>query len=184
MTRNQITELVIRLLALWFIITSIGSLLRFILPLKDVGFSFLTYIILFTILTTIAILAIKFSDRITKFIWIGRNIDEGVISGEEGNNILMSLIAIIGLYFIVGSLATIIQGLADIFMIHPRGYIEKEAYLYFISRMIYDFLLLGFGILIFCFPEKILIIRFNIKKINIKRIFKRRKINWENLEEE
>ena len=179
MTRNLITELVIRLLGIWFLITCIGSLLRTILPFKDVGLSFWMYLILFFIFTSISILAIVFSERISKLIWIDRKIDEDIIAHGEERNIFMPLISIIGLYFIISSLAMIIQELAYILVFLPGFSTGKEIYVHNIIKLIHLFLLLFFGIIVFAFPDKLINIRFNIRKI-----FKREKINWENVEEE
>ncbi len=179
MTRNPITELVIRLLSIWFLITCIGSLLRTIINFKDAGLTFWMYLILLSIFTTISILAIVFSEGISKLIWRDRKTDEEIIAPEEGKNIFMPLIAIIGLYFIITSLAMIIQELVGILVILPALSFGKEAYSYHITSMIHHLLLLFFGIIIFCFPEKLIDIRFNIRKI-----FKKEKIHWENIEED
>ena len=75
MTRNPITELVIRLLAIWFLITCIGSLLQTIINFKDASLTFWMYLILLLIFTTISILAIVFSEGISKLIWRDRKAD-------------------------------------------------------------------------------------------------------------
>ena len=107
-----------------------------------------------------------------------RTTDE-IISESVTHNILVSLISIIGLYFIIDSLAYIIHSLADVFVILPRFYVEKDSYLYPISRILYQCIFLIFGIILFSFPEKLINIRDDLKKI-----FKREKINYENLEDE
>jgi len=179
MTRNLITELVIRLLAIWFLIRSFGSLLRSIPLYKDGGLSFWMYIIIFFIMSGIAILIIIFSERISNLIWIDRKIDVKIITNEQDNNIIISLISIVGLYFIIDSLAMMVQELADILVLFPTIYSSKDQYLYRISRLIYHVVLLVFGIVVFSFPEELMNIRTNVRKI-----FKREKINWENVEEE
>jgi hypothetical protein len=179
MTRNLITELVIRLLAIWFLITCIASLLHSIVDFKNVGFSFWIYLIIFFIFTSISILAIVFSEGISKLIWIDRKIDDEIIAHGEQKNIFMPLISVIGLYFIISSLAMIIYELAYILVSLPGFSTGKEIYAYHIIILIRLSLLLFFGIIVFSFPEKLINIR-----INIRKIFKREKINWENLEEE
>ncbi|HEX9883815.1 MAG TPA: hypothetical protein VGA79_07605 [Desulfobaccales bacterium] len=176
MTRNLLTELVIRLLGIWFLITCLNPLLHSILTSKDVSF---TFWIIFFIFTSISILAIVFSERISKLIWIDRKIDDEIIAHGEERNIFMPLISIIGLYFIISSLAMIIQELAYILVFLPGFSAGKEIYVYNIIKLIHLFLLLFFGIIVFAFPDKLINIRFNIRKI-----FKREKINWENVEEE
>jgi len=179
MTRNLITELVIRLLAIWLIITSFGSLLLNIFSLKSLDSSFLLIICIFIILIILLTLTIIYSQRIAKLIWADRKTDEDIALYSKDNELFFPLIAIVGMYFIITSLTTIITELARIFIMLTSTSSSKEIYLYQIGRLFYPILLLLFGIITFCFPEKIMSMRFNIRKI-----FKREEIHWENVEEE
>jgi len=183
MTRNLITELVIRLLAIWFIVTSIGSLLSSIFNLKETGSSFWLFIGMFIILISLFILTIIFSQRITKLIWADRRTDDEIyLYNKKDEETFFPLIAIIGLYFIITSLAAIVHDLASIFTMSSSAYSArelKEFYFFQITRLLYPLFLLLFGIITFCFPEKIMSFRFNIRKI-----FKREEIHWENVKEE
>jgi hypothetical protein len=179
MTRNLITELVIRLLAIWFFIKLIATLLPILIYYKDDGKSFLVNLALFIALFGITILIIFFAERISKLIWMDRRTTDEIIDESVKDNILVPLISIVGLYFTIDSLAFIIHSLADVFVILPRLYGKEDSYLYPISRILYQCLFLIFGILLFSFPEKLINIRDDIKKI-----LKREKINYDNLEDE
>ena len=165
MTRNLLTELVIRLLAIWFFIKLIATLLPTLIYYKDDGKSFLVNLALFIALFCITIIFIFFAERISNLIWINSRTTDDKIDDSVKDNILVPLISIVGLYFIIDSLAFIIHSLADVFVILPRISVEKDSYLYPISRILYRCLFLIFGILLFSFPEKLITIRDDLKKI-------------------
>ncbi len=179
MTRNLVTELVIRLLAIWFLIRTIAALLPTLIYYKDNGSSVWLNYALFITLVCITILIIFFAERISKIVWMGTKTTDEVIDDSVKNNILIPLISIVGLYFIIDSLAFIIHSLADVVLILPRISAVKDSSLYQISRILYRCLFLIFGILLFSFPEKLITIRDDLKKV-----LKREKINYENVEDE
>ncbi len=179
MTRNLMTELVIRLLAIWFLFRTIAALLPTLIYYKDSGSSIWINYALFITIVCVTIIIIFFAKRISKIIWMDRRTTDEAIDESVKVNILIPLISIIGLYFIIDSLAFIIHSLADVFMILPRISVEKDSYLYQISRILYRCLFLIFGILLFSFPEKLITIR-----DSIKNIFKKDKINYDDLEDE
>ena len=179
MTRNLITELVIRLLAIWFLFRTIAALLPTLIYYKDSGLSILVNYAIFITIVCTTIIIIFFAERISKFIWMGKRTTDETIDDSVKDNILVPLISIVGLYFIIDSSAFIIHSLADVFVILPRISVGKVPYSYPIGKILYRCLCLIFGILLFTFPEKLITIRDDIKKI-----LKREQTNYDNLEDE
>ena len=161
MTRNLVTELVIRLLAIWFMVTGIAAIL---LSSQSAKSDIMTYESVISVIA-ISILSICFSKNIAKIIWIDRRGTDEIIGNNETHNILVPLISIIGLYFIIDSFAYIIHNLIDIYLLLPGYFGDKTTKLYSISTLLNKFLFLVFGILVFSFPEKVLNIRNFLKEI-------------------
>jgi hypothetical protein len=111
---------------------------------------------------SIPILMIVFSKRIASLIWIGRYNNDEVIIKNLTNDILPSLISVLGLYFIVKSLAQVMDGLTYLGVM-PR-YNDKVNLSYHIIQLIYQVMILIIGILLFVLPEKVIRIKDNIKK--------------------
>lgn len=169
MTRNTITELIIRLLAIWLFISCIGSLVSGIWSINFAESSLWQYIGLILIITTISVLMVVFSKQFANLIWIGRPADIEVISQGIGINIFNALISIAGLYFIVTSLTSIIHHLTEVLIILPSYTLEKRAYAYSVSRITNYCITLMFGILLFAFSEKVMNIRIALREFLTKR---------------
>jgi hypothetical protein len=183
MTRNLLTELVIRLLAIWFFIKFIAALLPTLIYYKDDGKSFLVNLALFIALFGITILFIFFAERISNLTWLNSRTTDDRIDDSVKDNMLVPLISIVGLYFIIDSLAFIIHSLADVFVVLPSLYGKEDSHLYPLSRILYQCLFLIFGIVLFSFPEKLITIRDDLKK-TLEKVFKREKVNYKNIEDE
>jgi len=121
---------------------------------------------------------IIFSERVAKMIWMDRRINRKVTTDIEEHDILKELIAILGLFIGVNALVKINRSLVDLLVILPEIH-SKSVNLASISYLIYQCILLEFGILLLCFPQKLIKI-----KNNIKNILTRKNINYENVEEE
>jgi hypothetical protein len=171
MTRNIITELVIRLLAIWLFINSVASLIPVFEYAKSFEEAFWTCIATFLFPITISIILIVFSAHISKIIWTGRQDDE-IIKHNEGKDTFAALISILGLYFIITSLSASIHYIIEILTILPRYGVygvKGTINAYSISRLIYNGIILAFGILIFSLPEGIMSIRNTISDFLSKK---------------
>lgn len=163
MTRIMITELVIRLLAIWLFINSLGSIFPIYESTRAMNPPFYAYIIIFLLPISISLLFIVFSKQIARIIWTGRQNDIEIITQKEENDTFIALISILGLYLIIYSISTIINHLSGIVMTITSHFGPGNKYSYLISEILHNGMILAFGILLFIFPEKIMSIRISLK---------------------
>jgi hypothetical protein len=79
MNRTVITELFVRLYAIWLIIAALHGIPQIYINSPDLGKLIWIPIIGLIVIAIIAIMMIVFSKGITKIIWLGRNANDEVV---------------------------------------------------------------------------------------------------------
>ena len=170
-TKHFFPELLIRLLAIWLFIDCIFPIIESFGHYKYFKKLFWLYILIAVIIITVAILIAVFSKCIAEVIWRDEQSNEMAITGIELTDITIKLIAILGFIFVVKALSGIGLNLQRLLVISPEMYSQKIYYppneisLHHIDNLISQCILLGFGILLFVIPRKLINIRNNINFI-------------------
>ncbi len=168
MTRSIITELFVRVLALWLIIGQVPAIPAFYSNIGEAGFPLWMPLVGVAVILFTAIMMIIFSKEITKLIWLGRRNDDEPIVDDRKKDLLIPLIATLGLFFAVRALLDILYEITkflnsvNFYSYYPRHIKETQDRLVF--SLMANALSFILGALIFFLPEKLVNFRNEIFK--------------------
>jgi uncharacterized membrane protein (DUF485 family) len=164
LTRKNLTELLVRLLAFWLLLNVFGAFMSYLpdiisTPMEGTSFEKLlivgiTVLVIVIILAVVALMLIN-SERIARFIWIGKK-EEGEAERFSGTTDLFKpLIAVLGAYLLVTSLSQLIPDGIRLGLARDSYFYEGEWYWPSIAPIFNHLAQFVFGVLFFAFPETI-----------------------------